>query len=158
MMMVEMQKLHYFKDFIEKEENPIGKNLYVMVLAVEAYYEFMAEVLIPGTSRSMTQFKLLEELRTLKVINEQEFVIMNETRKLKNELTHRLDYQVDLKYVYDFYNNCTVKDKIVPENKEDHNELEAALLDALLKSYKIVDLKLYSRMRKELEKVHGVAE
>jgi len=63
-MMVEMQKLHYFKEFIEKEENPIGKNLYVMVLAVEAYYEFVAEVLIPGTSRSMTQFKLLEELKT----------------------------------------------------------------------------------------------
>ena len=29
--MVEMQKLHYFKDFIEKEENPIGKNLYVIL-------------------------------------------------------------------------------------------------------------------------------
>ncbi len=155
MMMVEMQKLHYFKDFIEQEENPIGKNLYMMVLATEAYYEFVAEVLIPGTSRSMTQFKLLEELRALKVISEQEFVIMNETRKLKNELTHRLDYQIDLKYLYDFCNNCTVKDKIVPENKEDQNELDLALLDGLLKSYKIVDLKLYSKVRKELEKVHG---
>ncbi|WP_263833192.1 hypothetical protein [Sulfurospirillum oryzae] len=154
-MMVEMQKLHYFKDFIEQEENPIGKNLYMMVLATEAYYEFVAEVLIPGTSRSMTQFKLLEELRALKVISEQEFVIMNETRKLKNELTHRLDYQIDLKYLYDFCNNCTVKDKIVPENKEDQNELDLALLDGLLKSYKIVDLKLYSKVRKELEKVHG---
>lgn len=155
-MMVEMQKLHYFKDFIEQEEHPIGKNLYVMVLAVEAYYEFVAEVLIPGTSRSMTQFKLLEELRALKTINEQEFVIMNETRKLKNELTHRLDYQIDLKYFFDFCNNCTVKDKIIPENKEDQQELEDALLDGLLKSYKIVDLKLYSKVRKELEKVHGV--
>jgi len=29
------------------------------------------------------------------------------------------------------------------------------LLDGLLKSYKIVDLKLYSKVRKELEKVHG---
>ena len=153
--MVEMQKLHYFKNFIEQEESPIGKNLYMMVLATEAYYEFVAEVLIPGTSRSMTQFKLLEELRALKTINEQEFVIMNETRKLKNELTHRLDYQVDLKYVYDFCNNCAVKDKIVPENKEDQAELDAALLDGLLKSYKIVDLKLYSKVRKELEKVHG---
>lgn len=154
-MMVEMQKLHYFKNFIEQEESPIGKNLYVMVLAVEAYYEFVAEVLIPGTSRSMTQFKLLEELRALKTINEQEFVIMNETRKLKNELTHRLDYQIDLKYLFDFCNNCTVKDKIVPDNKEDQQELEDALLDGLLKSYKIVDLKLYSKVRKELEKVHG---
>ena len=154
-MMVEMQKLHYFKDFIEKEENPIGKNLYVMVLAVEAYYEFVAEVLIPGTSRSMTQFKLLEELRALKIVTEQEFVIMNETRKLKNELTHRLDYQIDLKYLYDFCNNCSIKDKIVPENKEDQDELDGALLDALLKSYKIIDLKLYSKVRKELEKVHA---
>ncbi|NCD10981.1 MAG: hypothetical protein EOL93_00385 [Epsilonproteobacteria bacterium] len=154
-MMVEMQKLHYFKNFIEQEENPLGKNLYMMILAVEAYYEFIAEVLIPGTSRSMTQFKLLEELRALKTINEQEFVIMNETRKLKNELTHRLDYQIDLKYLFDFCNNCTVKDKIVPENKEDQQELEDALLDGLLKSYKIVDLKLYSKVRKELEKVHG---
>lgn len=154
-MMVEMQKLHYFKDFIEKEENPIGKNLYVMVLAVEAYYEFAAEVLIPSSSRSMTQFKLLEELRALKIVTEQEFVIMNETRKLKNELTHRLDYQIDLKYLYDFCNNCSIKDKIVPENKEDQDELDGALLDALLKSYKIIDLKLYSKVRKELEKVHA---
>ncbi len=154
-MMVEMQKLHYFKDFIEKEENPIGKNLYVMVLAVEAYYEFAAEVLIPSSSRSMTQFKLLEELRALKIVTEQEFVIMNETRKLKNELTHRLDYQIDLKYLYDFCNNCSIKDKIVPENKEDQQELDGALLDALLKSYKIIDLKLYSKVRKELEKVHA---
>ena len=154
-MIVEMQKLHYFKDFIEQEENPIGKNLYMMVLAVEAYYEFVAEVLIPGTSRSMTQFKLLEELRALKTINEQEFVIMNETRKLKNELTHRLDYQIDLTYLYNFCNNCTVKDKIVPEDKENQSEIEEALLDGLLKSYKTVDLKLYSKVRKELEKVHG---
>ena len=157
-MTVEMQKLHYFKEFIEQEENPLGKNLYVMVLAVEAYYEFVAEVLIPGTSRSMTQFKLLEELRALKTISEQEFVIMNETRKLKNELTHRLDYQIDLTYLYDFCNNCAVKDKIVPENKDDQNELDAALLDGLLKSYKIVDLKLYSKVRKELEKVHGAGK
>jgi len=156
--MVEMQKLHYFKEFIEQEENPLGKNLYMMILAVEAYYEFVAEVLIPGTSRSMTQFKLLEELRTLKTISEQEFVIMNETRKLKNELTHRLDYQIDLTYLYDFCNNCAVKDKIVPENKDDQNELDAALLDGLLKSYKIVDLKLYSKVRKELEKVHGAGK
>ena len=154
-MMVEMQKLHYFKDFIEKEENPIGRNLYVMVLAVEAYYEFAAEVLIPSSSRSMTQFKLLEELRGDKIVTEQEFVIMNETRKLKNELTHRLDYQIDLKYLYDFCNNCSIKDKIVPENKEDQSELDGALLDALLKSYKIIDLKLYSKVRKELEKVHA---
>jgi uncharacterized protein YutE (UPF0331/DUF86 family) len=154
-MMVEMKKLHYFKEFIEQEEDPIGKNLYMMVLAVEAYYEFVAEVLIPGTSRSMTQFKLLEELRSLKVIDEQEFVIMNETRKLKNELTHRLDYEVDIKVVYDFCNNCMVKDKVVPENKEDQDQLDAALLDGLLKSYKIVDLKLYSKVRKELEKVHA---
>ena len=153
-----MQKLHYFKAFIEQEENPLGKNLYVMVLAVEAYYEFVAEVLIPGTSRSMTQFKLLEELRALKTISEQEFVIMNETRKLKNELTHRLDYQIDLTYLYDFCNNCAVKDKIVPENKDDQNELDAALLDGLLKSYKIVDIKLYSKVRKELEKVHGAGK
>jgi hypothetical protein len=54
-----------------------------------------------------------------------------------------------------FCNNCAVKDKIVPANKEDQKELEAALLDGLLKSYKIVDLKLYSKVRKELEKVHG---
>ena len=154
-MMVEMKKLHYFKEFIEQEEQPIGKNLYVMVLAVEAYYEFVAEVLIPGTSRSMTQFKLLEELRALKTISEQEFVIMNETRKLKNELTHRLDYEIDMKFLHDFCNNCMVKDKIVPENKEDQAELDAALLDGLLKSYKIVDLKLYSKVRKELEKVHA---
>lgn len=153
--MVEMKKLHHFKDFIEQEDNPLGRNLYVMVLAVEAYYEFVAEVLIPGTSRSMTQFKLLEELRTLKTISEQEFVIMNETRKLKNELTHRLDYEVNLTNVYDFCNNCGVKDKIIPENKDDQKELDNALLDGLLKSYKTVDLKIYSKVRKELEKVHG---
>jgi len=157
-MTVEMHKLHYFKAFIEQEENPLGKNLYMMILAVEAYYEFVAEVLIPGTSRSMTQFKLLEELRALKTISEQEFVIMNETRKLKNELTHRLDYQIDLTYLYDFCNNCAVKDKIIPENKDDQNELDAALLAGLLKSYKIVDLKLYSKVRKELEKVHGAGK
>ena len=154
-MMVEMKKLHHFKDFIEQEDNPLGRNLYVMVLAVKAYYEFVAEVLIPGTSRSMTQFKLLEELRTLKTISEQEFVIMNETRKLKNELTHRLDYEVNLTNVYDFCNNCGVKDKIIPENKDDQKELDNALLDGLLKSYKTVDLKIYSKVRKELEKVHG---
>ena len=157
-MMTEMKKLHHFKDFIEQEENPLGKNLYVMVLAVEAYYEFVAEVLIPGTSRSMTQFKLLEELRALKTISEQEFVIMNETRKLKNELTHRLDYEVTLTNVYDFCNNCGVKDKIVPEDKENQEELDDALLDGLLKSYKTVDLKIYSKVRKELEKVHGASK
>ena len=26
-----MKKLHYFKEFIEQEEHPIGKNLYMMV-------------------------------------------------------------------------------------------------------------------------------
>lgn len=154
-MMVEMQKLHYFKDFIEKESGVLGCNIYVMVLAIEAYYEFASEILIPSSSRSMTQFKLLEELRTLKIVTEQEFVIMNETRKLKNELTHRLDYQIDMKYLHDFCNNCSIKDKIVPENKEDQQELDGALLDALLKSYKIIDLKLYSKVRKELEKVHA---
>jgi uncharacterized protein YutE (UPF0331/DUF86 family) len=151
-----MQKLHYFKDFIEKEESAVGKNLYIMILAVEAYYEFVAEVLIPSSSRSMTQFKLLEELREHKIVNENEFVIMNETRKLKNDLTHRLDYHVTLKYLYDFCNNCNVKDKHIPEGKDDAKALEDALLDALLKSYKVIDLKLYSKVRKELEKVHGV--
>ncbi len=153
-MMVEMQKLHYFKDFIEKQENPLGKNLYIMVLCVEAYFEFVAEVLIPSSSRSMTQFKLLEELRALKIVSEQEFVIMNEVRKLKNELTHRLDYQVDMKYVYDFLNNCGIKDKSLPDDKENQAQRDHALLDALLKSYKVIDLKLYSKVRKELEKVH----
>ena len=154
-MMIEMQKLHYFKDFIEKEEGALGRNLYVMVLAVEAYFEFVAEVLIPSSSRSMTQFKLLEELRTLKIVSEQEFVIMNEVRKLKNELTHRLDYQADMKYVYDFLNNCGVKDKFIPQDKESQSERDNALLDGLLKSYKVIDLKLYSKVRKELEKVHA---
>ena len=117
-MMVEMKKLHYFKEFIEQEEqHPLGKNLYMMVLAVEAYYEFVAEVLIPGTSRSMTQFKLLEELRSLKTISEQEFVIMNETRKLKNELTHRLDYEVDIKVVY-FVTIVRLKIKLFPKIKK----------------------------------------
>ena len=153
-MMIEMQKLHYFKDFIEKEENPLGKNLYIMVLAVEAYFEFVAEVLIPSSSRSMTQFKLLEELRALKIVSEQEFVIMNEVRKLKNELTHHLDYQVDMKYVHDFFNNCGVKEKFVPKDKQSQDERDGALLEALLKSYKVIDLKLYSKMRKELEKAH----
>jgi len=154
--MIEMQKLHYFKDFIEKEESPLGKNLYMMVLAIEAYYEFVAEVLIPSSSRSMTQFKLLEELRALKIVSESEFVIMNETRKLKNDLAHRLDYQVNMTNVFDFCNNCNVKDKIVPNDKDNQEELNYALLDGLLKSYKVVDLKLYSKVRKELEKVHGV--
>jgi len=154
--MIEMQKLHYFKNFIEKEESPLGKNLYIMVLVIEAYYEFVAEVLIPSSSRSMTQFKLLEELRELKIVNESEFVIMNETRKLKNDLAHRLDFQVSITHVFDFCNNCNVKDKIVPEDKENQDELNQALLDGLLKSYKIIDIKLYPKVRKELEKVHGV--
>ena len=78
-----------------------------------------------------------------------------------NEVLHActgaptFDYQIDLKYLYDFCNNCSIKDKIVPENKEDQHELDGALLDALLKSYKIIDLKLYSKVRKELEKVHA---
>lgn len=151
-MTVEMKKLHYFKDFIEKEQNALGCNIYVMILAIEAYYEFVSEILIPSSSRSMTQFKLLEELRTLKIVSEDEFVIMNETRKLKNELTHRLDYQIDMKYLHDFCNNCSIKDKIIPENKENQEHLDSALLDALLKSFKIIDLKIYSKVRKELEK------
>lgn len=154
-MTVEMQKLHYFKEFIENERAPLGCNIYMMALAIEAYYELASEILIPSSSRSMTQFKLLEELRTLKIVSEDEFVIMNETRKLKNELTHRLDYQIDMKFLHDFCNNCHVKDKIIPENKENQQELDEALLDALLKSYKIIDLKLYSKVRKELEKVYA---
>lgn len=154
-MTVEMKKLHYFKEFIENERNALGCNIYIMALAIEAYYEFASEILIPSSSRSMTQFKLLEELRTLKIVSEDEFVIMNETRKLKNELTHRLDYQIDMKNLHDFCNNCHVKDKITPQNKENQEELDAALLDGLLKSYKVIDLKLYSKVRKELEKVYA---
>ena len=150
-MMVEMKKLHYFKDFIENQKC----DLHVMVLVVEAYYEFVSEVLIPSSSRSMTQFKLLEELRALKIVSEQEFVIMNEARKLKNEITHRLDYEIDLKFLHDFCNNCGVKDKKIPEDAASQDALNYALLDALLKSYKVIDLKLYSKVRKELERVHG---
>ncbi|MDD3324503.1 MAG: hypothetical protein PHN38_05225 [Sulfurospirillaceae bacterium] len=150
-MSVELEKLSYFKNFIENEKNELGYNIYVMVLVVEAYYEFISEVLIPSSSRSMTQFKLLEELRALKLVNEQEFTIMNETRKLKNELTHRLDYMVDVTYLHDFNNNCKLANKKIPEDKYDQKAIDESLRDALLKSYKIVDEKLYKRVEEEIQ-------
>ena len=155
-MSVELEKLSYFKNFIEHEKGAFGFNVYIMVLVVEAYYEFISEVLIPSSSRSMTQFKLLEELRALKLVNEQEFTIMNETRKLKNELTHRLDYRVNITYLHDFNNNCKLSNKKIPEDKEDQEAIDNSLRDALIKSYTLIDDKLYPRVLEELEKAHGV--
>ena len=151
-MKVELEKLHYFKNFIEKEKGELDCNLYVMILVIEAYYEFISEVLIPSSSRSMTQFKLLEELRTLKLVNEQEFTIMNETRKLKNELTHRLDYIVNIAYLHDFNNNCKLTNKRIPEDKDDQKAIDESLRDALIKSYTLIDTLLYDKVCEELQK------
>lgn len=153
-MRTELEKLNYFKEFIEKERGELGCNLYIMVLVIEAYYEFVSEVLIPSSSRSMTQFKLLEELRALKIVNEQEFVIMNETRKLKNDLTHRLDYRVNITYLHDFNNNCKLSNKKIPEDKDDQRAIDESLRDALIKSYTIIEAKLSPRVLVELEKVY----
>ena len=152
-MSVELQKLAYFKNFIEKEKGELGCNWYVMVLVIEAYYEFISEVLIPSSSRSMTQFKLLEELRALKLVSEQEFTIMNETRKLKNDLTHRLDYVINITYLHDYNNNCKLTNKRIPEDKDDQKAIDESLRDALIKSYTIVDELLYSKVCEELAKV-----
>ena len=152
-MKIELQKLDYFKNFIDQEKGALGCNLYVMVLVIEAYYEFISEVLIPSSSRSMTQFKLLEELRALKLVNEQEFTIMNETRKLKNELTHRLDYIVNIAYLHDFNNNCKLTNKRIPEDKDDQKAIDESLRDALIKSYSLIDELLYPKVCEELEKV-----
>lgn len=152
-MKIELEKLAYFKNFIEKEKGALGCNLYVMILVIEAYYEFISEVLIPSSSRSMTQFKLLEELKALKLVNEQEFTIMNETRKLKNELTHRLDYIVNISYLHDFNNNCKLTNKRIPEDKDDQKAIDESLRDALIKSYTLIDDLLYTKVCEELEKV-----
>lgn len=152
-MKIELEKLAYFKNFIEKEKGALGCNLYVMILVIEAYYEFISEVLIPSSSRSMTQFKLLEELKALKLVNEQEFTIMNETRKLKNELTHRLDYIVNISYLHDFNNNCKLTNKRIPEDKDDQKAIDESLRDALIKSYTMIDELLYPKVCEELEKV-----
>ncbi|MBV5278768.1 MAG: hypothetical protein J0647_07025 [Campylobacteraceae bacterium] len=152
-MKIELEKLAYFKNFIEKEKGALGCNLYVMILVIEAYYEFISEVLIPSSSRSMTQFKLLEELKALKLVNEQEFTIMNETRKLKNELTHRLDYIVNISYLHDFNNNCKLTNKRIPEDKDDQSAIDESLRDALIKSYTLIDDLLYPKVCEELEKV-----
>lgn len=152
-MSVELHKLAYFKNFIEKEKGELGCNLFVMVLVIEAYYEFISEVLIPSSSRSMTQFKLLEELKVLKLVGEQEFTIMNETRKLKNDLTHRLDYVINIAYLHDYNNNCKLTNKRIPEDKDDQKAIDESLRDALIKSYTIVDELLYPKVCEELAKV-----
>ena len=81
-MKIELEKLAYFKNFIEKEKGALGCNLYVMILVIEAYYEFISEVLIPSSSRSMTQFKLLEELKALKLVNELAITLIEGPRYL----------------------------------------------------------------------------
>ncbi|MDD3344074.1 MAG: hypothetical protein PHR87_10915, partial [Sulfurospirillaceae bacterium] len=81
--------------------------------------------------------------------------IMNEVRKLKNELTHRLDYRVNVTYLHDFNNNCKLTNKKIPEDKEDQSAIDNSLRDALIKSYTLIDAKLYPRVIAELAKVHA---
>ena len=132
-MSIELKKLNSFKDFILKQQNQ-SDGIYLLTLAIESYYELISEILVPNSSRSVTQFKLLEELRASKSITEQEFAIMNETRKFKNNLTHRLDYEPDINFLHDFYNNCSLTNKRLPKDKNNQEELEKMLQYALLKS------------------------
>jgi len=149
-MSIPLEKLDHFKRFIQEETSPLGTSPYVLILVVEAYYEFVAEALVPNSSRSVTQFKLLEELLSLGLIDKQAYTIMNETRKLKNELTHRLDYRAGVAYLHDFYNNCTLPNKNVPKDKNDQEAIDAALSEALRKGYSVVEALLDEAAVKEL--------
>lgn len=149
-MSIPLEKLNHFKRFIQEETSPLGTNPYVLILVIEAYYEFVAEALVPNSSRNVTQFKLLEELLSLGLIDKQAYTIMNETRKLKNELTHRLDYRIGVAYLHDFYNNCALPNKNVPKDKTDQEAIDGSLSEVLRKGFALVEGLLGEAVAKEL--------
>ncbi|PHR69884.1 MAG: hypothetical protein COA66_13695 [Arcobacter sp.] len=152
-MNIPLIKIRNFKNFIDassslKEEE--GNNIYLIITAIESYYEFVSESLIHGTSRSKTQFKLLQELEATKVITFDEFKIMDETRKLKNDLTHRLDFLPDLNTYHNFNNNCKIENIQKPSDEKDQAAVLKALTYSLVSAYKSIDKKLFPLVEKEL--------
>lgn len=153
-MNIPLKKIEIYKNFIEnnlKKTPEEGNNLYIMIGAVEAYYEIIAEILIPASSRSKTQHKLLLELKEYDLVNFDEFTIMNETRKLKNDITHRLDYEPPISVLYDFNNNCKIENKKLPKDKESQSEIEECILFSIISGYKIIEKKLTPALLRELE-------
>ena len=152
-MNIPLAKIHTFKGFIDNSSElneKQGNNIYLIISAIESYYELMSEVLIHSSSRSKTQFKLLQELQDTKVISFDEFKIMDETRKLKNDLTHRLDFMPSLKTYHDFNNNCKIKNIKKPDDETNLDEVLKALTYSLVSGYKSIDKKLFVLLEKEL--------
>lgn len=153
-MNIVLEKINIYKNFIDStlgKTKKEGNNLYILIGMVETYYEFVSEILIPSSSRSKTQFMLLQELKEANIIDFIEFKIMDETRKLKNALTHRLDYMPPISVLYDFNNNCKIENKILPQDKDNQEEIENCILFSVIEGYKIIDAKLFPLMIKELE-------
>ncbi len=153
-MTIPLKKIQYFKDFIKntsKLQKDEGNNIFMIISAVESYYEFISEALIPSSSRSKTQHKLLLELKESNIITFDEFKIMDETRKLKNDLTHRLDFLPDEKVYHNFNNNCNLENIKKPNNAKDQDEILESLAYSVISGFKIIDKKLFEAVLKELE-------
>lgn len=153
-MNIPLKKIQYFKDFINnasKLQNNEGNNIFMIISAIESYYEFIAEALIPSSSRSKTQHKLLLELKELELVSFDEFKIMDETRKLKNDLTHRLDFLPDENTYHNFNNNCNIENIKKPNDAKNQDELLQSLTYSLISGFKIIDKKLFLAVSKELE-------
>ena len=148
------RKLFEYTDFLTKashNEAKLGNQLYVMTGIIQTYYEFISCILDNKTTTSNTQAKQLEKLKNNTTITEQQYNIMDETRKLRNKLLHDLLYEPTAQEIIDFHDKCLNSSPklLAPE------QVEGQFLNSVLTGYCFIDAQLRSTIEKKFDELQG---
>lgn len=153
-----------FEDFIrgvasEKIE-PFG-GLYVLIAAVESYFELIVRVLLDkiGLSKAQlrkenyTQKKAIDELYNKKLIDEESKNILHEVRELRNDMLHDVLYKPDLNRLQEFMQKYSNK-KLDPADEyrcsSSSEELERIFCHQIVTAYAKISNKYKKRVDKKI--------
>ena len=142
------RKLFEYTDFLTKashNEGKLGNQLYIMTGIIQTYYEFISCILDNKTTTSNIQSKQLAKLKNNNIISEQQYNIMDETRKVRNKLLHDLLYEPTAQEIIDFHEKClnSKPNLLAPE------QVEGQFLNSILNGYCFIDAQLRSEIGKK---------
>jgi len=137
------RKLFEYTDFLTKashDEAKLGNQLYVMTGIIQTYYEFISCILDNKTKTSNSQAEQLKKLKTNCTITEQQYNIMDETRKLRNKLLHDLLYEPTAQEIINFHDKCLNNKPQLLAPKQ----VEGQFVNSILNGYCFIDAQLRS--------------
>jgi len=136
-------KFQSFRDFLTNashDKAKLNNQLYLMTGIIETYYEFISCILEGNLQSRDKQFPRLKGLKNADIVTDQQFSIMDETRKLRNKLLHNLLYEPTAEEIINFHKDCNFHSgpaHLSPEH------LDFQFTNSVLNGFCIIDNQLH---------------